>query len=59
MAMSCEQYEERAKAYSRIVAKAWEDEPFSDGAAPGSHSAADNKREDTWPSRALLDVGTA
>ncbi len=28
MAMCREQYEERAKAYSRIVAKAWEDEAF-------------------------------
>ncbi len=28
MAMSREQYEERAKAYSRIVAKAWEDDAF-------------------------------
>ncbi len=28
MAMSREQYEERAKVYSRIVAKAWEDETF-------------------------------
>ncbi len=28
MAMSREQYEERLKAYGRIVAKAWDDEAF-------------------------------
>ncbi len=28
MAMSREQYEERLKTYSRLVAKAWEDEGF-------------------------------
>ncbi len=28
MAMSREQYEERARVYSRIVAKAWADEAF-------------------------------
>ncbi len=28
MAMSREQYEERVKAYGRVVAKAWDDEAF-------------------------------